>query len=227
MELLRESVVRLREASLGTLRTSSSLGTLFVTNFYSLLVRRLRLKYSAGARREKLREQTGHTGFGESVLDPSAATSTPFSYEVVSAPPHTAAGLNGGRPDGQVANWPSLADGMTAPRMSHCRRSNEAVSTAGKRGQGAKCGGVEDHAAKVNGVKGRSGWWAEWQGTRTLACTLVLTLVLPLVLGNVQQIAVRSRNGCNPSLPPAAFPCRHSHPVPRRKGKPGWSQPYD
>jgi len=37
------------------------------------------------------------------------------------------------------------------------------------------------------------------------------TLALPLVLGNVQQIA--SRNGCNPSFPPAAFLCPHPRPV--------------
>ena len=62
------------------------------------------MKYSEGARRGKLREQTGHRGFGGSFLDPSAAASTAFSYEVVSGPPHTAAGLNDGRGDGQVAD---------------------------------------------------------------------------------------------------------------------------
>ncbi|PWI63915.1 hypothetical protein PCL_03014, partial [Purpureocillium lilacinum] len=53
-----------------------------------------------------------------------------------------------------------------------------------------RCDGVESHGVKVDGVKRRSGWWAEEQGTRILVCTPVLTLALPLVLGNVQQVGV-------------------------------------
>ena len=50
-----------------------------------------------------------------------------------------------------------------------------------------RCDGVESRGVKVDGVKRRSGWWAEGQGTRILVCTPVLTLALPLVLGNVHQ----------------------------------------
>ena len=53
-----------------------------------------------------------------------------------------------------------------------------------------RCDGVESRGVKVDGVKRRSGWWAEGQGTRILVCTPVLTLALPLVLGNVQQVGV-------------------------------------
>ena len=72
---------------------------------------------------------------GEPALDPSAATSTPFSYGVVLAPPRCC-GLQRWKGDGQAANWPSPADCRTAPRISPCRRSDEVVSVAGKREQG-------------------------------------------------------------------------------------------
>ncbi|KAK4059701.1 hypothetical protein Purlil1_14330 [Purpureocillium lilacinum] len=53
-----------------------------------------------------------------------------------------------------------------------------------------RCDGVQSRGVKVDGVKRRSGWWAEGQGTRILVCTSVFTLALPLVLGNVQQVGV-------------------------------------
>lgn len=46
----------------------------------------------------------------------------------------------------------SPADARTSPRTSHCRRTDEAVRVAGKRGQGVKRDGVEDRGVMVDGV---------------------------------------------------------------------------
>ena len=43
-----------------------------------------------------------------------------------------------------------------------------------------RCDGVENRGVKVDGVKQRSGWWAEWQGARILVCTPVPPLSYPL-----------------------------------------------
>ncbi|PWI64722.1 hypothetical protein PCL_08648 [Purpureocillium lilacinum] len=43
-----------------------------------------------------------------------------------------------------------------------------------------RCDGVENRGVKVDGVKQRSGWWAEWQGARILVCTPVPPLSFPL-----------------------------------------------
>ena len=39
---------------------------------------------------------------------------------------------------------------------------------------------MENRGVKVDGVKQRSGWWAEWQGARILVCTPVPPLSYPL-----------------------------------------------
>ncbi|KAK4068329.1 hypothetical protein Purlil1_13825 [Purpureocillium lilacinum] len=98
--------------------------------------------------------------------------------------------MEGGRPRCELALARRL---QYCTQNEPCRRSNEAVSVAGKRGQGVECGGVENRGVKDDGVEQRSGWWAEWQGTWTLVRTPCTTPVLPLVLGNVLQVAIQKR----------------------------------
>ncbi|KAK4065119.1 hypothetical protein Purlil1_14051 [Purpureocillium lilacinum] len=71
----------------------------------------------------------------------------------------------------------------------------------------ARCDGVESCGVKVDGVKQRSGWWVEGQGTRILVSTPVLTLALPLVLGHVHQCFTPHvlRDSHHTSCKPAGF----------------------
>lgn len=102
-------------------------------------------------RRDQVAEWTGHGRSGASVLEPSAAVSTTFFREAVSAPPRTAASFND-RGRTVKLRIDSPADARTSPRTSHCRRTDEAVRVAGKRGQGVKRDGVEDRGEMVDGV---------------------------------------------------------------------------